>query len=154
MHPFEKVMKKYGVRFAGIGSPQEDDFRLLDLPEGVGPTAHPEHSRQTDDTRGMSSAITTINIVAAHDHTGKLLGNEVHLVGTFRATEDAKGAVAMPGTVRLETCCYHGQGFVPCGLTEAVRFADQGVRKAVTAKSHFLVDHGMSRLRSLVDPGF
>ena len=31
----------------------------------------------------MSGAITTINIVGSHDHTGELLGDKVHFIGAF-----------------------------------------------------------------------
>ena len=130
VNPLEKVMKKDRVGLTGIGSPQEDDIRLLDFPVGVCPTAHPEHCRQTDDTRGVSGAITTVDIVRAHHHPSELLGDEVHFIGALGATENPKGAIAMLGAIGLESGGDRGQRLIPTGASETGRLSNQRMRQA------------------------
>ena len=68
------------MRFPSIGSPKEDDIRLLDLLIGVRPSACSENHRQTGDAGGMSGTVAAIDIVAAHHDARELLRHEIHFV--------------------------------------------------------------------------
>jgi len=73
-------MKEDGVGFARIRAPQENEIGLFDLPVGTGSASSTENCRQTGDTRCVSSAVTTVNVIAADDQSSKLLSHEVRLV--------------------------------------------------------------------------
>ena len=83
-------MKKDGVRLASIGTPQQDEVGVLNLLIGTGPAPCSENRRQTGDAWGMSSSITTINVVAADHRPHELLRHIIQFVGCFRAAEHAK----------------------------------------------------------------
>ena len=84
-------MKEDGVRITRVGTPEDDDVRLLNLTVGACTASRTKHCRQTDDTRRVSSAVAAINIVGAHDLSSELLCGKVHLVIGFGATENAEG---------------------------------------------------------------
>src|SRR5262245_23182730 len=91
-----------------VRSPQEDHVRVLCFLEGAGAAARAEHCRQTDDAGRVSGPVAAIDVVTADDHAGKLLGDEVHLVGGLGATEQAE----RPRTVTLDNRLQAGGGAV------------------------------------------
>ena len=129
-------MEKDGVRFTGIRAPQDDEVGLLDLPIRTCPPAQTEYRRQTDDAGGMSSPVTTVDVVAPHHNPGELLGKEVELIGGLRATEDSKGlwsafshrsAKARSGAVKR---------FIPTGGTKRVVITNQRLSESNIASRH------------------
>jgi hypothetical protein len=74
------MMKENRVGFARIRAPQEDQICVLDFPIGACAPSRAENRRQTGDARRVSSPVTTVNVIAANDHTGELLRYEIHLI--------------------------------------------------------------------------
>jgi len=87
-------VKENGMRFARVRAPQDDQISFFDLLIGTRPATRTEYCRQTGDTRRVSSAIATVDVVAADDQTRELLGHEIRLVGSLRATEQPERARA------------------------------------------------------------
>jgi hypothetical protein len=73
-------MKEDRVGFARIRAPQKDQVRVLDFPIRTRASSCTKNRRQTGDARRVSSPVTTVNVIAADDDTGKLLRHEIHLV--------------------------------------------------------------------------
>jgi hypothetical protein len=107
------MVKENRVRFTGVRPPQEDDIGLLDFPVRTGSPSSPEYRRQPGDARGVSGAVAAVDIVAANDQSSEFLGDEIHLVGSLRAAEQAE----RPWSVRLhrhpEPCRGAIQRFFP-----------------------------------------
>ena len=80
-HRLQHVVEKDGMRFPGVRTPKDDEVCLLNFLIGTCTTAHSEDCRQTDDTRGVSSAVAAVDVVAAHYAASKLLTCKVELVG-------------------------------------------------------------------------
>lgn len=76
-------MKENRVRFARVRTPQDNEVRLLDLPVRTGAPSGPKNRRQPGDAWSVSGTVTTVDIVTAHDHTGKLLGQKIGLITRF-----------------------------------------------------------------------
>src|SRR5215467_9920855 len=81
------------MRFASIRAPKQDDVRVFDLAIRTGPASRSENRRQTGDARGVSSPVTTVDIVRAHDGANELLGDVVQLVDGLGAAEHTEIAV-------------------------------------------------------------
>ena len=79
-HSFKKMVKEDRMRFARVGSPQQDHIRFFDFLIGVRAASSTEYRRQTGDARGVSSPIAAIDVVAAYHDPGELLCNEVHFI--------------------------------------------------------------------------
>src|SRR4051812_2546193 len=118
------------MRRAGVRSPQEDDVRLLDLAVGARAPARPEYRRQTDDARGVSRPVATVDVVGAERDAGQLLRQEVHFVGGLRAAEDAEGVGAMRIDVAPETQRRAIERVFPTGGTKRAIHANQGFGQA------------------------
>src|SRR6476660_6650267 len=71
-HRLQHMVEKDGMRFPGVRTPKDDEVCLLNFLIGTCATAHSEDCRQTDDTRGMSSAVAAVDVVAAHYDARKL----------------------------------------------------------------------------------
>src|SRR5581483_3872202 len=93
----EQVMEEDRVGLAGVGAPQEDDLGLLDLLVRARPAPRSEHRRQPGDARGVSRAVAAVDVVAAEDGAGELLGDVVHLVRALRAAEETERPRAVIG---------------------------------------------------------
>src|SRR5262245_42654790 len=106
-------MKKDRVRLARIRAPQENEVGLLNLPVGTGPASGTENCRQTGDTRRVSGAVTTVNVIAADDQPGKLLGHEVRLVRGLRAAEQSERLRSAPCDGALKALSRAGQRLIP-----------------------------------------
>ena len=78
------------MRFAGIRAPKKNEISFRHFLIGAGGAARTEDRRQTGDARGVSSAVATVNIVAADDRADEFLRDVVQLVGGFRAAEHAE----------------------------------------------------------------
>jgi hypothetical protein len=77
------MMEEDRVRLTSIRPPENNEVRVLRLLVGAGPSTPSKNCRQTDDARGVSGPVTTVNIVTADYGPGKLLGEKVQLVGRF-----------------------------------------------------------------------
>jgi hypothetical protein len=87
MDCFEHVVEEDRVRFTGVRAPQDNEIGLLELAIRTRATTGTKNCRQTGDAGCMSGAIATVNVIAPHDDTGKLLRHEVCLVAGLRATK-------------------------------------------------------------------
>src|SRR5215831_8327983 len=87
------------VRLARVRTPHDDEVRVLRLPVGAGAATCSENCRQTDDTRGVSSAVTTVDVVTAHDGTDELLRCVVHLIRRLGTAEHPErlGGILLAG---------------------------------------------------------
>ena len=71
------------VRLTSVRPPENNEVCVLDLLVGARASTPSKNCRQTDDARGVSGPVATINIVTADNGPGKLLGEKVQLVGRF-----------------------------------------------------------------------
>jgi hypothetical protein len=119
-------MKEDRMRFARIRAPENDQVGLFNLLIRACAPTRPEDCRQTGDAWGMSSAVTAVDVVAAHNDTSKLLRQKVQFVGRFGAAEQAE---------RVGTACLFCGGetsrclikrLVPRGNTKASTVAHKG----------------------------
>ena len=69
------------VSFLGIGTPGDDQIRVLKVVIRVGVGTRAKYSRQTDDAWSVSSSVATIYVVSANHLPHELLREKVHLVG-------------------------------------------------------------------------
>ena len=86
----QHVVEEDRVRFARVGAPHDNQVGVFRLPVRTGAATSPEHCRQTDDARSVSSSVAAVDVVAAHHGPGELLGHVVHLVRGLRAAEHAE----------------------------------------------------------------
>ncbi len=84
-------MKKNGVSFTRVRAPKKNDVGLFSFAVGAGAPSRAENRRQTGDARGVSSAVTTIDVVTTDDRADEFLCDVVELVGGLGATEHAEG---------------------------------------------------------------
>jgi len=104
------MVKVDRMGIAGVGPPEDDQVRLLDLLVRTRAPARPEHCRQTDDTRCVSSAVATVDIVRADDGSNKFLRSVVEFVRCLRTTEHAE----RPGGVSVNRVLKRARGYVHC----------------------------------------
>jgi hypothetical protein len=90
------VVEEDRVRFTGVRAPQDNEIGLLDLAIRTRATTSTKNSRQTGDAWCMSGAITTVNVIAPHHHTGELLRHEIRLVAGLRATKQPERLWPVP----------------------------------------------------------
>lgn len=83
-------MEKDGMSFARVGAPKKNDGRVFNFAVGACAPARAEDRRQTGDARGMSSAVTTIDVVTTDDRANEFLCSVVEFVGGLGAAEHAK----------------------------------------------------------------
>src|SRR5215510_8251523 len=79
----QQMVEKDGVGLPCIRTPQEDDVRFFNFAVGTCSTPRSENRRQTGDAWGVSSAVTTVDVVAADDGADKLLRDVVQLIRGF-----------------------------------------------------------------------
>lgn len=125
MDTFEQVMKEDRMGFAGIRTPKQNHIRIFDLLVGIRSAAHSKNRRQTDDAWSMSGSIATIDVVRTDHDPDELLGGEVHLVGGFGATENAKRLRFGPGGGKPLGRAI--ERFVPGSGSQRPVFTDQGL---------------------------
>jgi hypothetical protein len=111
------MMEKNWVRFAGIRTPQQNDVSFLDFTIRAGSSARSENRRQTGDAGSVSSSVTAINIVGAHDAADEFLCGVIYFVDSLRAAEHAEVAVVILGHRLTEGYGNAVQGFIPGGGT-------------------------------------
>jgi len=89
VHGLQQVVEEDRVRIARVRAPEDDQVRTLaQLLVGTRPATCTEHRRQTDDARGVSGAVTAVDVVGAESDPAELLSCEVQLVRGLGATED------------------------------------------------------------------
>src|SRR5215831_11871059 len=121
-NPFQHMMEKNRMRLAGIRTPKENDVRLFDFAIRTGSAARPENRRQTDDARGVSSAVATINVVRANHRANEFLRDVVQLVGGLGTTEHTKRPRPVLFDLRAKSRYHPVESLVPRrGLVRAVR---------------------------------
>ena len=54
-----------------IRPPEEDEVRILDFAIGARCATRTKNRRQTDDARGVSSTVATVDVVRANNHPSK-----------------------------------------------------------------------------------
>ena len=106
-------MKENRVRFSRVRSPQQDDVRFFDFAIRACSTTRSEDRRQTGDARGMSSPVTAIDIVGAHDAANEFLRHIVQFIGGLGATEHAKVSRVVLRDGFAESGSDTVQGFIP-----------------------------------------
>ena len=120
-YSLEHVMEKDRMRIARVRSPQQDYIRVLDLGVGTGAAARSKDRRQTDDAGGVSSAVTTVDVVAPDHGSHELLRNVIQLVGGLGATEHAERSRILLFDDAAECLRYTIERFVPrCGTVAAI----------------------------------
>src|SRR5207237_5967102 len=132
----EHVMEEDRVGLAGVRTPQDDEVRILNLLVRARAAAGPEYRRQTDDAGSMSGAVTGVDVVAADDLAGELLGQIVHLVGRLRAGKHAEGIGSMALDRRPETPGSAVERFLPARREELAPLADHRLRDSAVASRH------------------
>src|SRR5262249_43573210 len=90
LHALEQMVEENRMGFPGIRSPKQNDVRFFNLAIRTGPAARSENRRQTGDAGGVSSSVTTVDIVSAHDGANELLSDVVQLVDGLGAAEHAE----------------------------------------------------------------
>ena len=119
-----------------VGSPQDDEVRVLYLAIGTCAAAHSKDRRQTDDARSMSSAVTAIDVVAAHDHTSEFLGHEIHFVGGLRTAEQPEALAAVGAAGLAKARGGAGERFVPASRAELAIVANKRRGESGTVGLH------------------
>ncbi len=106
-------MEKDGVRLTCVRAPKNNEAGFLNLSIRAGSPAQAEDRRQTDDARGMSSPVASIDVVAAYDSTRKLLSKKIKLVRCLRTAKDTEGLGAACFYSPMETFYRSVEGYVP-----------------------------------------
>src|SRR5579859_7786621 len=119
------MMKENRVRFAGIGAPEKNEVRLRHFLIRAGGAARAEHRRQTGDAGGVSSAVATVDVVAADDRADEFLRDVVQLVGGFRAAEHSERARAVFFDLALQSAGNEIESFFPTCRPMTVGCANQ-----------------------------
>jgi hypothetical protein len=89
----------------------------------------------------MSGSIATIDVVGAHDHPDELLGDKVHFVGGFGATENPESLVAIFLAVLGKPLRDPVKRFVPGCRTKCSVFPNQGGGKADSSSARIHCRH-------------
>jgi hypothetical protein len=111
------MMEKNRMGFAGIRAPQQNDVSLFDFAIRAGTAACSKNRRQTGDAGGMSSSVTAVYIVGAHDAADEFLRGVIYFVDGLRTAEHAEVAVVVLGDRLAKGDGYAVQGFIPGGGT-------------------------------------
>jgi hypothetical protein len=67
------MVKENRMGFASVRTPKQNDVRLFDFAVGTCAATRSENRRQTGDAWSVSSAVATVNVVAADHRPRKLL---------------------------------------------------------------------------------
>ena len=129
MEPFENVMEEDRMRFARVRSPQENDVGILRFQVRVRAATRTENRRQTDDARGVSSSVATIDVVRSKNGSRELRREKVHLVRRSRATEDAERVGPMLGDDAPKAVGRRIERFVPRRRCQYAVAADHRFRQ-------------------------
>src|SRR5207249_847127 len=116
-NPFQYVMEENRVRLARVRAPKQNYVRLFDFAVRTRPAPRPENRRQTDDARGVSSPVATVDVVRADHRAHEFLSHVVQLIGGLRATEHAARARPVFLDLRAEPCSNAVQCLVPSRRT-------------------------------------
>jgi hypothetical protein len=116
------VVKKDGVSLARVRAPQNDEVGVLYLAIRTRPPSCTKDRRQTGDAGGVSSAITTVDVVGAHDGPGELLGKKIQLVRRLRAAKHSKALWSVTLLYPSKAVCRPAKSFVPTGDTKLSLF--------------------------------
>ena len=119
------MVEKNRMRVAGIRSPEEDDIGVFDFVIGTGAAARSEDRRQTDDAGSVSSAVTTVDVVAADHRANEFLRNVIQLVGGLGATEHSERARVMFRNGGAEALSHSVERLVPRSRAMPAIFADE-----------------------------
>src|SRR5579863_2864824 len=124
------MVKEDGMRFPRVRTPKKDYIRFFHLGVRTRAAACSKDRRQTDDARGVSSAVATVDVVAPDHRANELLRNVVQLVGGFGATEHAKHPGVVLPDRGAEALGNLAQSFIPGGWTMTPVLANQRLGEA------------------------
>lgn len=125
MDGFQHVVKKDRMRLSRVRSPQDNQVGLFHLFIRAGAAPCAKDCRQTGDARRVSSAIATINVIAANHQPGELLGHEIRLVRSFRTAKESKRSRSMLLYGALKSCGSARQRLIPRDRTELTVITDE-----------------------------
>jgi hypothetical protein len=119
------VVKKDGVSLPRVRAPQNDEVGVLNLAKRTRPASCTKDRRQTGDAGGVSSAITTVDVVGAHDGPGELLGKKIQLVRRLRAAKHSEALRSVPLGYAPKVACGAVKSLTPTGGTKLPVFPNQ-----------------------------
>jgi hypothetical protein len=122
------MMEENRMRLSGIAAPKNDEVRFFDLAVRRRPTACSENRRQTGDAWGVSSPVTTVDVVAANRGTHEFLRGEIHFIGCLRAAEHAERGWTMSLDNAANTLGRRVQRLFPRCRTQLPVFTNEGFR--------------------------
>src|SRR5260221_10871363 len=138
-------MKQNRMCLARVRSPKKNEVRLRHLLIRTGGAARAENRRQTGDARGVSSAVATVDVVAADHRSHEFLRDIIQLVGGFRTTEHAKRARPVRFNLAAQLAGDKIKGFVPACRAVTLRLANQRTgqpaRSARSTRRHLKLPH-------------
>src|ERR1019366_6527086 len=126
----QQVVEEDRVRLTSVRAPEDHAIGLFNLAIRRSSSSGSEHCRQTGDAWSVSSPITAVDVVAAHDRARELLRNEVHLIRRLGAAEHPK-AVRSESPGRLEPGGGSREGLVPRRGAETASVPYQGLGQAL-----------------------
>jgi len=118
------------VRFPRVGTPKQDHISIFSFTIRAGAAARSKNRRQTGDAGGVSSTVTTIDVVCSHYRADKFLRRVIQFVRGLGTAEHPEIPRIIFRNRSLEGRSYAVQSFVPRGRTMPAIFADQGLGKA------------------------
>src|SRR5208282_5249404 len=77
----QHVVKDDGMGLTRVRPPEQDEVRILELAIGTSCATRTKNRRQTDDARGVSSTVATVDVVRANDHPSEFPRQIIQLVG-------------------------------------------------------------------------
>src|ERR1051326_6839341 len=127
------MMEPDGMRVPRVRSPEKDDVRVLHFAVGTGASTCAEYRRQTDDARGVSRPVATVDVVGTERDAGELLRQIVHFVRGLRAAEDAERVRTARIDVAPESLRRRVERGVPGGRLQRAVHADQRLGQTLIA---------------------
>ncbi len=112
------------MSFTRVRTPKKNDICLFSFAVGAGAPSRTENRRQTGDARGVSSAVTTIDVVTTDDRAHEFLRDVVELVGGLGATEHAEGESSVLANFSADAIRDTIESFLPRRRTMLSVFTD------------------------------
>src|SRR5260221_2164406 len=139
------MMEEDRMCLSCVGAPQKNKIGFRHLLIRTGGATSSENRRQTGDARGVSSAVATVDVVAADHRSHEFLRDIVQLVCGFRTTEHAKRARPVRFNLAAQLAGDKIKGFVPACRAMTLRLANQRTgqpaRSARSTRRHLKLPH-------------
>ncbi len=94
LHGIDHPRSDEGMLRRGVGTGDQEQVRVLELPDGVGHRSRTECGGQTDHRGAVSETGAVIDVVGAEGRPGHLHEQVIFLVGHLRGTQEGE----RPGT--------------------------------------------------------